>query len=313
MNIIFMGTPDFAVPVLEKLLEKNYHIQAVVTQPDRKVGRKHLLQPTPVKEVALKHDIPVLQPEKLSQSAEMQTIIDMQPDLIITAAFGQFLPQAILDVPKYGCLNVHGSLLPKYRGGAPIQHAIMNGETKTGITIMEMVKKMDAGAIVNQKAIPITKQDDAGTIFDALSVLGADLLVETIPDYVAGKITPQSQDEEQATYSPNISREEEQINWQKTAEQIDYQVRGLRPWPIAYTLWQGKRLKVWQVTPLTEQTDLKPGTVVERTKKQLKIAAGNGTVLSLDCVQPAGKGKMDIVSFLNGVGKDLQVGDSFDE
>lgn len=309
MKVIFMGTPDFAVPVLENLIAHHYDIQAVVTQPDRPVGRKRELKPTPVKEVALKHNLPVLQPEKLSGSAEMEEIMTLQPDLIITAAFGQFLPQRLLDIPIYGCLNVHGSLLPKYRGGAPIQYAILSGDDKTGITIMEMVKKMDAGDIVKQAEVPIAKQDDAGTIFDKLSQLGADLLIETIPDYVAGKIQPIPQDESQVSYSPNISRADEQINWTKTAEQIDCQVRALRPWPIAHTLLGDKRLKLWQVTPLAEETNEAPGTIVKKSKKELWIACGKKTVLALNEVQPAGKSKMDITSFLNGLGKDLQVGD----
>lgn len=312
MNIIFMGTPDFALPSLEALYQHQYNIQAVVTQPDRPIGRKKELHPTPVKQWAVEHGIRVLQPEKLSQSKELEEIIQLKPDLIITAAFGQFLPQSILDAPRYGCLNVHGSLLPKYRGGAPIQYAIMNGDKETGITIMEMVKKMDAGDIITQSAIPITKTDDAGTIFDKLSQLGAQLLVETIPQYVAGQLTPQPQDESKATYSPNITREQEKINWQNSASEIDCLIRALHPWPIAYTLWQGKRLKVWQARVVDETTTETPGTII-KTDGTLYVACGQQTVLELMTVQLAGKGKQESRLFLTGAGRSMTVGEQLDE
>ena len=312
MNIIFMGTPDFALPTLDALYKNDYNIMSVVTQPDRPVGRKKELKPTPVKQWAIEHDIPVLQPEKLSQSEELQQIIEMHPDLIITAAFGQFLPQSLLDAPQYGCLNVHGSLLPKYRGGAPIQYAIMNGEKETGITIMEMVKKMDAGDMVAQEAIPITEKDDAGTIFDKLSQLGAKLLIQTIPQYISGEITPVSQEESKVTYAPNITREQEHIDWTKKASEIDCLIRALHPWPIAYTMWQGKRLKIWEAQVMDMETDNQPGMIISRDS-QLLVACGEHTVLSLKLVQLAGKSKQSSDVFLNGAGRSMQVGEYFDE
>lgn len=307
-KIVFMGTPAFSVPILEGLLAHGYDVLAVVTQPDRPVGRKKILTPPPVKTAALKHDLLVLQPEKISGSPEMAEILALAPDLLITAAFGQFLPEKLLQAPTYGAINVHASLLPKYRGGAPVHYAIMNGDAETGVTIMEMIKKMDAGDILSQRAIPITKTDDVGTMFDKLSLLGKDLLLETLPKLLAGDITPVPQAESEVTFSPNISREAEAIDWQKTAEAIDCQVRGMRPWPIAYTTYEAARWKLWQVTPLSETTTEAPGVIIERTKKTLKIACGAGTILQIDDLQPAGKGRLTIQEFLNGVGQKVAVG-----
>ncbi|EOA3437939.1 MAG: methionyl-tRNA formyltransferase [Enterococcus faecalis] len=311
-KIVFMGTPAFSVPILESLIEAGYDVQAVVTQPDRPVGRKKVITPTPVKEAALKHNLLVLQPEKISGSPEMGKVIDLAPDLIVTAAFGQFLPEKILKAPKLGAINVHASLLPKYRGGAPVHYSIIEGEKETGVTIMEMVKKMDAGAILAQRAIPITKQDDVGTMFEKLSILGKELLLETLPKLIAGEITPIPQVEEEATFSPNITREQERIDWQKTAEAIDNQVRGMRPWPTAFTTYQGTNWKIWAVTPLTETTTSAPGTIIQRSKKALWIACGEGTVLQIDRLQPAGKGQLTIQEFLNGVGQNVAEKDKVD-
>lgn len=308
-KLIFMGTPAFSVPILDGLIENGYEILAVVTQPDRPVGRKKIITPTPVKEAALKHDLLVLQPEKISGSPEMEKIIELQPDLIVTAAFGQFLPEKILTTPKFGAVNVHASLLPKYRGGAPVHYSIIEGEQETGVTIMEMVKKMDAGDILSQKAIPITKTDDVGTMFDKLSLVGKELLLETLPKLLANEITPIPQDETKVTFSPNITREQERIDWHKTAEQVDNQVRGMRPWPTAFTTYNEMNWKLWDVTPLDETTTEVPGTIIHRGKKELWIACGNGTVLSINELQPSGKGKLFIQDFLNGVGKTVAKSD----
>ncbi|MBO0447599.1 methionyl-tRNA formyltransferase [Enterococcus sp. AZ170] len=308
-KLIFMGTPAFSVPILEGLIEHGYEIQAVVTQPDRPVGRKKIITPTPVKEAAMKHELLVLQPEKISGSPEMDKIIELAPDLIVTAAFGQFLPEKILNVPKFGAVNVHASLLPKYRGGAPVHYSIIEGEKETGVTIMEMVKKMDAGDILSQKAIPITKTDDVGSMFDKLSIVGKELLLETVPKILANDITPMPQDETQVTFSPNITREQEKIDWHKTAEQVDNQVRGMRPWPTAFTTYNETTWKLWDVTPLSETTTAEAGTIIKRSKKELWIACGNGTVLSVNVIQPSGKGKLLIQDFLNGVGKTVTQAD----
>lgn len=302
-----MGTPQFSVPILESLVEKGYDVVAVVTQPDRPVGRKKVITATPVKEAALRLGIKVLQPEKISNSPEMTEIIDLAPDLIITAAFGQFLPEKLLQVPTVGAINVHASLLPKYRGGAPVHYAIMKGEKETGVTIMEMIKKMDAGGIYAQRAIPITKKDDVGTMFDKLSQTGMALLMDTLPGILAQETKPIPQDERFVTFSPNITREEEAIDWNKTAEEIDCQVRGMRPWPIAHTTYESSRWKMLAVTPLDETTTQEPGTIIFRDKKQLKIACGKGTVLTIDQLQPAGKGAQSIADFLNGSGQKVAI------
>ena len=303
-----MGTPAFSVPILEGLLEAGYTVQAVVTQPDRPVGRKKVITPTPVKEAALKHDLLVLQPEKISGSEEMEKIVELQPDILITAAFGQFLPEKLLQVPKHGAINVHASLLPKYRGGAPVHYSIINGEKETGVTIMEMIKKMDAGGIFAQESLPITKQDDVGTMFDKLSLLGKELLLKTLPSILDSSLTPTPQDEEKVTFSPNITREQEAIDWNKKAEEVDNQVRGMRPWPIAFTTYEDARWKLLAVEPLAEETTEAPGTIIRKDKKNLWIACGNQTVLAIKELQPAGKGKQTIQAFLNGSGQHVMVG-----
>ncbi len=313
-KIVFMGTPAFSVPILEGLVAAGYEVLAVVTQPDRPVGRKRVLTPPPVKVAAVQLGLEVLQPEKISGSPEMARIQELAPDLIVTAAFGQFLPEKLLQVPRFGAVNVHASLLPKYRGGAPVHYAIINGDDKTGVTIMEMIKKMDAGAIYSQAELAITKQDDVGTMFDKLSLLGRQLLLETLPQLLQGTLTKIPQDEAQVTFSPNITREQEAVDWQKTAEAVDCQVRGMRPWPIAFTTYEGVRWKLWAVTPLTEETTTAaPGTVIKKDKQHLWIACGNGTVLSINELQPAGKGRQEIREFLNGVGQQVTVGQKVGE
>ena len=311
-KIIFMGTPGFSVPILNGLVAEGYDVLRVVTQPDRPVGRKKVLTPPPVKEAALKHGIKVLQPEKISGSPEMEEIISLNPDLIVTAAFGQFLPETLLKAPKLGAINVHASLLPKYRGGAPVHYSIIKGDSETGVTIMRMVKKMDAGDMLSQKAIPISKTDDVGSMFDKLSLLGKDMLLEMLPEFIAGNIKEIPQDETLVTYSPNITREEEQIDWNKTSELIDCQVRGMRPWPVAFTTYQETRVKLWDTTSLDETTTKAPGTIIKINKKNFLVACGEGTVLQINDLQPAGKGRLKAVEYLNGVGRTMEEGHIFE-
>lgn len=307
-SVIFMGTPQFAVPILEKLIQDPaYDVQAVLTQPDRPQGRKHILKPSPVKELALKHDIEVLQPTKLSGSDEMARVIDLQPDLMITAAYGQFLPTKMLDAAKIAAINVHGSLLPKYRGGAPIQYAVMNGDPETGVTIMYMVKKMDAGDIIAQRKVPITKQDDSGTMFEKLSLVGRDLLMDVLPDLISGNVHPVAQNEDQVVFSPNITSEQERIDYTMPADRIDDMVRGLRPMPIGNMIIDGLRTKIYDITPLKESTSLEPGKVVRVEKHALVLAGGDGTTYTINKLKPAGKPLMDITAYLNGH-QDLQLG-----
>ncbi len=303
-----MGTPKFSVPVLQGLVDNGYEILGVVTQPDKPVGRKHRIEKSPVKVLAEKLNLPLFQPKKLSKSPEMEKMISLKPDLIITAAFGQFLPMKLIDSAKIAAINVHGSLLPKYRGGAPVQYSIMNGDKKTGITIMYMVKKMDAGDIISQKAVPITNSDDTETMFEKLSIIGRDLLLETLPKVIAGKVQGVAQDEAKVIFSPNIRPEQEKLDFSKTAFFVDAKVRALRPDPGSYVILNGKRTKIWQTKVVDSKTNMKPGTIVEKTKHQLLIAAGQGTVLSLIEVQPSGKPKQQITDYLNGTGQSLKIG-----
>ncbi|AFS00309.1 methionyl-tRNA formyltransferase [Lentilactobacillus buchneri] len=307
-TVVFMGTPQFAVPILQGLLDQKYDILCVVTQPDRPVGRKHRISQSPVKQAAVANHLPVFQPEKLSGSPEMQRVIDFHPDLIVTAAYGQFLPTKMLNAVKIAAVNVHGSLLPKYRGGAPVQYAIMNGDSETGISLIYMVKKMDAGDILAQKAVPIQPDDDTETMFDKLSIVGRDLLLATLPKVIAGDISPVPQDEDQVVFSPNIKPEEEQLDFNQTAFMVNAKVRALRPDPVAYTVINGKRTKIWGAQVVDQTTEMAPGSVVEKTKHQLLLSAGKGTVLSIQELQPAGKPKQQITDYLNGIGQSLKVG-----
>lgn len=303
-----MGTPQFSATVLEGILsEGSYEVLAVVTQPDRAVGRKKEIRMTPVKELALRYNLSLIQPEKLSGSQELEEIIALGADGIITAAFGQFLPSKLLNAVDFA-LNVHASLLPKYRGGAPIHYAIMNGEKEAGVTIMEMVKEMDAGDMVAKASIPILDTDNVGTLFEKLAVIGRDLLLKSLPQYLSGNLKPIPQDHSQATFSPNITAEQEKLNLSQPARQIFNQVRGMNPWPVAHTILKGQRFKIYEASFVEGQGH--PGQIIEKTKKTLVIATGDGA-LSLQTVQPAGKPKMAITDFLNGVGRDLKVGDYF--
>ena len=307
-KIIFMGTPDFSATVLKGLLaDPRYEILAVVTQPDRKVGRKKEIQMTPVKQVALEHQLPVLQPEKLSGSLEMESLLSLDAEGIVTAAFGQFLPTKLLENFQFA-VNVHASLLPKYRGGAPIHYALINGDDEAGVTIMEMVKEMDAGDMIAARSLPILDEDNVGTLFEKLAVLGRDLLLDSLPAYLAGEIKPRPQDPGLVTFSPNILPEEEVLDWTKTNRQVFNQIRGMNPWPVAYTILNGQRFKIYEAKPC--EGNETPGQVLHLTKKELIVATGEGA-LSLKVVQPAGKPKMSITDFLNGAGRQLQVGDHF--
>lgn len=298
-KVIFMGTPDFSTKVLEMLIAE-HDVIAVVTQPDRPVGRKRVLTPPPVKEVAIKHGLPVYQPEKLAQSSELEQLIDLEADLIITAAFGQILPESLLNAPKLGAINVHASLLPKYRGGAPIHQAIMDGQTETGISIMYMVKKLDAGDIISQQAIEIEHQDDVGTMHDKLSFLGAELLKETLPSIINGTNNRITQNESEASFATNISREQEKIDWYQSAEVIYNHIRGLSPWPVAYTVMDDGNMKVY-ASRIEKGKTGEPGTIIETTKKAIIVATGSDDAIALTDIQVAGKKRMLTANYLSGV------------
>jgi methionyl-tRNA formyltransferase len=312
IKIVFMGTPDFSVPCLEKLIAEGYTIAGVVTQPDRPKGRKRELTPPPVKVAALQHDIPVLQPEKLKASEAVEQILALTPDLIVTAAYGQILPKKLIDYPKFGCINVHASLLPKYRGGAPIHQSIIDGEKETGVTIMYMVEKLDAGDILTQVRVPIEDQDTVGSLHDKLSEAGSKLLLETLPKLIDHKISPIPQEEGLVTYARNILRENERIDWGKTAREINNQVRGLNPWPVSFTLLEGEPFKVWWGVVVQEGGKYSdPGTVLNLSPEGIDIACGDG-IFRMKEVQPSGKRKMSVEEYLRGAGSGLQPKQEFE-
>ncbi|WP_346235547.1 methionyl-tRNA formyltransferase [Lysinibacillus telephonicus] len=311
-SVVFMGTPAFSVPILRMVHEEGYEVLAVVTQPDRPVGRKRVLTPPPVKDEAIRLGLHVIQPEKLRDSSELDEILSLNPDIIITAAFGQILPKKLLDAPRLGCINVHASLLPKYRGGAPIHQAILDGEEKTGVTIMYMAEKLDAGDIISQREIAIEETDDTGSMFDKLSILGRDLLKDTLPLIVEGKNERLKQDETKATFAHNISREQERIDWSKDARTVFNQVRGLSPWPTAYTTFQGDNVKVWAAKMGLTSTNAEPGEVIKINKDSFEVAAGDGKSIAILELQPAGKKRMTAEEYLRGTGSKLAIGDKFE-
>ena len=311
-KVVFMGTPAFSAPILRMLHEEGYEILAVVTQPDRPVGRKKVLTPPPVKEEAVRLGLPVIQPEKLRGSEELQQIIKLGADIIITAAFGQILPKELLEAPRLGCINVHASLLPKYRGGAPIHQAIMDGQATTGVTIMYMAEKLDAGDIISQREIMIEDTDHTGRMFEKLSDVGRELLKDTLPSIIEGTNARIVQDESQVTYASNISREQERIDWYKDARTIYNQVRGLHPWPVAYTTFEGANVKIWWAQVGQTSTSREPGEVVAIHKDCFEIATGEGGTLAVLDLQPAGKKRMTAEEYLRGTGSKLQIGDRFE-
>lgn len=313
MKIIFMGTPDFSVPVLEALVNQGYEVAMVVTQPDRPKGRKRILSPSPVKIAAEKHGLKVYQPERIRNSEEAQPVLEEQADLLVTAAYGQILPNEILESPTYGCINVHASLLPEYRGGAPIHQAVIDGKEKTGITIMYMVDRLDAGDILMQRAIDIMEEDTAGTMHDKLSSLGADLLIESIPKLINGELTPIPQDEELVTFAPNIKKEQERLDFNQSGKSVLNHIRGLHPWPVAYTLFNGERLKIWEAEWTVSTSSMEPGTIKNLDKNGVEVVCGDGEVIRLTKIQPSGKKPLDAVAFLQGAGRHLKVGDRLGE
>ena len=298
IKIIFMGTPDFSVPVLEMLID-NYNVIGVVTQPDKPVGREGKLKMSPVKEVALKNNIKVFQPIKIRK--EYEDILNTNPDIIITCAYGQIIPKEILDYPRLGCINVHASLLPKYRGGAPIHHAIINGDDKTGITIMHMDVGMDSGDIISQSSLDIKDDDTAESLFNRLSKLGSDFLKEVLPSIINGTATRTKQDEKEVTYAYNISPEDEIIDFNKTRKEVYNQIRGLNSFPVAYTYLDNKRLKVW-LAKIGEEINTKVdnGVITNIYKDGIGVKVCDGEII-LTSIQPEGKKRMDASSYLNGI------------
>lgn len=304
LKVVFMGTPEFSVPVLSMLIE-NTNVLLVVTQPDKAVGRGGKVSFSPIKELALKNNIEVFQPVKIRHDYER--VLEVKPDIIITCAYGQIIPSVILDFPRFGCINVHASLLPKLRGGAPIHHAIMDGYMETGVTIMFMDKGMDTGDMIEKRALPITNLDNVGTLHDKLSVLGSELLKETLPNIISGNITRTKQDDSLATYAYNIKKEEELLDFNDKAIDIFNKVRGLNPFPGSYLTINNKVLKIYEVTyELTNNYDnALNGTIVIYDRKHLGIKCMDG-IIYLQQVKKEGKKCMDIASFINGEKENLK-------
>lgn len=300
MRIIFMGTPDFSVPTLEALVASEHEVAAVVTQPDKPKGRGKEIHMSPVKECALKHNIPVYQPVRARDEAFVEEMRTLKPDAMVVIAFGQILPKSLLDLPKYGCVNIHASLLPKYRGAAPIQWAVINGDEETGITTMMMDVEMDTGDMLEKTVVKLNPDETGGSLFDRLSLLGGDLILSTLSKLEKGEITPQPQDHAQATYVKKISKSMGDIDWTMDAVSIERLVRGLNPWPSAFTRWNGKMLKIWEAKVLPDlETKAHCGSVISASDEGLKIQTGNG-VLCVTSLQLEGKKRMDTAAFLRG-------------
>ena len=308
MKVIFMGTPDFAVPVLEGLIE-NYEVILVVSQPDKRVGRKQELKNTPIKEVALKHNIPVFQPIKIRE--DYDEIIKLNPDIIVTCAYGQIIPKVILDCPKLGCINVHASLLPKLRGGAPIHKAIIDGYKTTGITIMYMDVKMDDGDIISQKEIEILDSDNLESLHDKLSVLGKELLLETLPSIINGTNERIKQDEAEVTFAYNIKREEEHIDFNKSTREVFNLIRGLSPVPGANAILFDNEMKIYDSIISDKEYKGINGEIVDITKQGIVVKTNDGSII-ITKIKPFGKKMMDSNSYVNGIGKDKLLGKVFE-
>ena len=299
MKIVFMGTPDFAVGALEALVEAGHDVAAVVTQPDKPKGRGKEMQVTPVKACAMKHNIEVFQPVKIKTPEAVEILKGYGADLFVVAAFGQILSKEILDMPKFGCVNIHASLLPKYRGAAPIQWAILDGEKETGVTIMQMNEGLDTGDMLTKVIVPIEDTDTGESLFDKLAEAGAKLLIETIPQIEAGTLNPQPQDDSLSTYAKMIKKEMGYIDWNKEAIVLERLVRGMNSWPSAYTHFNGKTLKVWEAAVEVSESKAAPGSVVEVTKDSIKVQTGQNWLV-LKQIQLEGKKRMDVAAFLLG-------------
>lgn len=299
MKVIFMGTPDFAVGTLEALLASEHEVAAVVTQPDKPKGRGKAMQFTPVKEVAVKAGVPVLQPLRIRDAEAIEALRAIEADVIVVVAFGQIIPQEILTMKKYGCINVHASLLPKYRGAAPIQWAVIDGEKESGVTTMQMDAGLDTGDMLRKAVVPLAADETGGSLFDKLSAVGAELLLDTLKGIEAGTITPEKQGDSPTAYAKMLKKDMGLIDWTKSAAEIERLIRGLNPWPSAYTHMHGKTLKIWKASVLDENTEKEPGTISSADKDSFTVQTGDGQLRVLE-VQLEGKKRMDTGAFLRG-------------
>lgn len=298
-KIVFMGTPDFSVPSLKALIETQ-EVVGVVTQPDRPAGRGQQLRPSPVKAAALEASIPVYQPKSLRKKAAADPLREWNPDVIIVAAFGQILRPHVLELPKHGCLNIHASLLPRWRGASPIQHAIISGDAETGVCLMQMDVGLDTGDVYTCRATPISSDDTAETLHDRLATIGADLMRDSLDDILAGKLTAHPQDDDQFTYAPMISKENGRLDWNKSAAELDRLIRAMTPWPGAFTTWEGKTLKIIKAGFSNRDTAASPGRVLYNAdSRQTTVATGSGSLI-LETIQLAGKKAMSAADFMRG-------------
>lgn len=301
MRILFMGTPEFAVPSLLALHRAGHEICGVWTQPDKPQGRKMRLTPPPVKEAALELGVPVFQPETLKNQSQLTLLQQLQPELIVVVAYGKILPEYILRFPARGCINVHGSLLPKYRGAGPIQWAVIRGEKQTGVTTMYMAKELDAGDMLLKSTLDIGENETAGQVHDRLRELGAQLLLETLERLADGTLQPEPQVDEQATYAPMLNREMAQVDWNRPAREIHNQVRGMNPWPVAQTSWRGDPLKIYETELVGKNYSGQPGEILLASPKEgLRILCGDGQALSVLSLQMRGGKRMSAQDFLRG-------------
>lgn len=300
IKVVFMGTPDFSVPVLQGLID-NYDVVGVVTQPDKEVGRHKEVLYSPIKKLAIENNIKVLQPEKVKE--DYQGILDLNPDIIITCAYGQIIPEEILNFPKYKCINVHASLLPRLRGGAPIYRAIINGDKKTGITIMYMGISMDSGDIISQEEIEIDDDMNVGILHDKLSIMGRDLLLKTLPDIISGNVSPIKQDESLVTFGKVIKRKDELLDFSDTTDNVYNKIRGLSPNPGAYSLLDGKIVKIYKARKGKNLSKMIPGTIVNLYKDGIAVKTFDGEII-IEELKVEGKKKMMASSFLNGINKE---------
>lgn len=299
MRVIFMGTPDFAVGTLEALIASQHEVIGVVTQPDKQKGRGHAVQYTPVKEVALRENIPVLQPKRVRDPEVLEQLKEWNGDVIVVVAFGQIIPAPILELTQYGCVNVHASLLPKYRGAAPIQWAVIDGEKESGVTTMQMDTGLDTGDMLLKAVVPLALDETGGSLFDKLSDVGAKLLLDTLDGLEKGTITPKKQGESTTPYARMLTKDMGRLDWEMDAVRLERLIRGLNPWPSAYTGLHGKTLKIWKAQALKENSHQQPGTVVEAKKDSFLIQTGDG-ILKVTELQLEGKKRMDTASFLRG-------------
>jgi methionyl-tRNA formyltransferase len=298
LNIVFGGTPDFAVPALEALIAAGHHIVAVYTQPDRPAGRGQLLTQSPVKETALRHGLNVEQPVTLRDPAAAQRLLSFQPDVMVVVAYGLILPTAILEVPRLGCVNIHGSILPRWRGAAPIHRALLAGDRTTGVSIMCMDAGLDTGPVLSVHETPIGEHETAASLHDRLAALGAEALVATLEKFASGALVPRAQSTTGVTYAHKIRKEEARLDWRRSAVELHAQVRAFNPWPVAETLWQGRQLRVWEAVPIRVETHDAPGKIMSADANGIVVATGDGA-LSLLRVQLAGRKQMSAHEFLN--------------